>query len=101
MWIPVVSLLQKLLQALELAHLQVSFVRVLVADKCAAVRGEREQSGVSVTNGRTCQNLRRANGQSAAEAGGGLMDGVRADVDLVKVRGEEVKEESVRRGGCR
>lgn len=40
MWIPVISLLQKLLQTLKFAHLQVSFICVLVANKCTAVRGE-------------------------------------------------------------
>lgn len=40
MWIPVISLLQKLFQTLKFAHLQVSFICVLVANKCTAVRGE-------------------------------------------------------------
>lgn len=50
-----------------------SFVRVLVADKCAAVRG-REQSGASVRNGRMCRNARRLKGQGEAEVGGGRQE---------------------------
>ena len=38
---PVIGLLQELLEALKLAHLQVGLVGVLVPDECAAGVGRR------------------------------------------------------------
>lgn len=71
MCIPVVCLLQKLLQALELAHLQVSFIRVLVADKCAAVGGGGgAESVASVTDGES-----KGKGRLRLEAAGRRPEG--------------------------